>query len=208
MFLKLYFFSTFLLNIGIVLILRLGLPFTNAFVLPITNTNDVPPIRTRRLKASELTPEQELTLANVPEKFIPIFTQVLKTTVPKAGDNTKGAHDAFRFEWGTWIDDDAMVELMQRVDEVRAAKGAFEKLLPDWDGDSSKGKPIPRMCKIASGKKWDCCIHALPSDMQHAGRWPTGSWTILKALTGVVEVAMLKEDRDGNVEKRTKKDLR
>jgi len=208
MLLKLYFISTFLLNSGIVLILRIGIPFTTAFVLPVTKTNDVPRIHTRELKAGELTPEQELTLANIPEKYTPLFTQALKTTVPKAADTTKNAHDPFRFEWGTWIDDDAMVELMERVDEVRAAEGAFEKLFPDWDGDISKGRPTPRMCKIASGEKWDCCIHALPSDMQHAGRWPTGSWTILKALTGVVEVAMLREDRDGNVKKRTKKDLR
>ena len=97
---------------------------------------------------------------------------------------------------------------MQRVDEVRATEGAFEKLFPDWDGDDARGRPKPKRYKIASGQKWDCCVHALPSNMQYAGRWPTGSWTILKALTGVVEIAMLREDRDGNVKKTIKKDLR
>ena len=97
---------------------------------------------------------------------------------------------------------------MRRIDQVRAVEGAFEKMFPDWDGDDSQGRAPPKRYKIASGKKWDCCIHALPSNMQHEGRWPTGSWTILKALTGVVEIAMLREDRDGNKKKTIKKDLR
>ena len=182
-------------------------------IVTVTNKVQYPSIPTIGLSSplillAGLTPEQELTLADVPSTFTPLFTQALKATVPRAGDNTKNAHDPFRFEWGTWIDEEALVELMQRVDEVRAVEGAYEKMFPDWDGDDSRGRPSPKRYKIASGKKWDCCIHALPSNMQHEGRWPTGSWTILKALTGVVEIAMLREDRDGNKKKATKKDLR
>ena len=99
---------------------------------------------------------------------------------------------------------------MKRVDEVRSIPKAFdEQLFPYWNvGNDEKGRPKPRSYRIASGPKWDCIIHALPSNMQYEGRWPTGSWTIVKALTGVVEVAMLREDRDGNFKKATKKSLR
>ena len=58
--------------------------------------------RQHPLFATDLTSEQELTLANIPPKFSPLFTQALKATIPRPGDNTKNAHDPFRFEWGTW----------------------------------------------------------------------------------------------------------
>ena len=167
------------------------------------------------------------TTSSVPEKFAPLFTKAYETTLPKEADNTKNAHDPFRFEWGTWVDNESIMELMERVDEVRAAPGAFDTLMSmpmsmspiDLDGegvkddrdDEKKKKETEtrsRRIKIASGKKWDCIVHVLSSNTQVDHRWPTGSWSIVKALTGVIEVAMLKEDRDGNKTKRTKKDLR
>ena len=159
------------------------------------------------LSATNLTPEQEITLASVPQNFTPLFTQALKATIPRAADNTKNAHDPFRFEWGTWVDDEAILQLMERVDEVRVVPGAFEKLIAGADGTTRTEKKALRY-KIASGKKWDCILHALPANIQYEGRWPTGSWAILKALTGVVEISLLREDRNGNSKKAIKKDLR
>lgn len=151
---------------------------------------------------------EEKLQSDVPLKFVPLFDQAYRTTLPKEADNTKNAHDPFRFEWGTWVDDESIIELMARVDEVRAAPGSFDVLLAAVEQEGEKKKKRSASMKIASGPKWDCIIHALPSDTQYEYRWPTGSWSVLKALTGVVEVAMLKEDRDGNKTKRTKKDLR
>ena len=180
---------------------------------------------------TQLQEEEALSSSGAPKKFTPLFTKAYETTLPKQADNTKNAHDPFRFEWGTWVDNESIMELMERVDEVRAAPGAFDTLMSmsmsaiDLDGEDIKGdrdrdcdhddekkkkytETKSRRIKIASGKKWDCIVHVLSSNTQVDHRWPTGSWSIVKALTGVVEVAMLKEDRDGNKTKRTKKDLR
>jgi hypothetical protein len=158
--------------------------------------------------------EQEETIPSLaPPKFVPLLDQAYQTTLPKEADNTKNAHDPFRFEWGTWVDVDSISELMARVDEVRAAPGAFDRLWKAVEDDLNIGDEEQKMkgltpIRFASGPKWDCILHVLPSNTQYEYRWPTGSWSILKALTGVVEVAMLKEDRDGKTTKRTKKDLR
>lgn len=160
----------------------------------------------------DITNLQETTNDDPLHKFSPLFDQAQQATQPRAADETKNAHDPFRFEWGTWIDDEALASLMERVDEVRVSPGAYEKLMPvledDVGGDNMSKRMEPKRYVIASGPKFDVIIHALPANLQYQGRWPTGSWAILKALTGVVEVAMLKEDRDGNYKKRTAKDLR
>ncbi len=161
----------------------------------------------QNINSLDETQTPEVTLASIPSKFQPLFTQAAKATVLKEQDTTSGAHDAFRYEWGTWVNDEELKSLMSRVDEVRVAPGAYDKLLAHWaDGDENK----PMRFKIAHGERWDCILHALPSSKQYEGRWPTGSWAVLKALTGVAEVAMLRQDRDGNFKKMptTKKDLR
>jgi hypothetical protein len=165
---------------------------------------------TPKLGASpQVDQEEEIQSLVPPTKFVPLFDQAYQATLPKEADNTKNAHDPFRFEWGTWVDNEAILELMARVDEVRASPGAFDTLqAQDSSMNGEQKNKGPTSIKIASGPKWDCILHALPSNTQYQYRWPTGSWSILKALTGVVEVAMLKEDRDGNTTKRTTKDLR
>jgi hypothetical protein len=59
---------------------------------------------------------------------------------------------------------------------------------------------------VENGQEWDYLPHVLPQDTQYEGRWCTVSWTMLKALTGVVEIAMLRENRDGEYKKAIKKD--
>lgn len=58
-------------------------------------------------------------------------------------------------------------------------------------------------------KDWDVLLHILPVGREWQGRWPTGSWAIVKPLTGVVEVAMLRgPNAQGLYRKATTKSLR
>lgn len=144
-----------------------------------------------------------LSLDNIPTEFQPLFSQAaLTTAISRKPVTDKQAHDPFRFEWGTWVDEDAIKILMERVDEVMLTGGAYEKLL-----EMGECKP-PLKFKVASGQDWDCLLHVLPQDTQYQCRSCTGSWTILKSLTGVAEIAMLRETRDGGFKKSTKRDLR
>ena len=159
-------------------------------------------------------------LDQIPIQFQPLFNQAaLTTSLSRKPVTDQQAHDPFRYEWGTWVDDEAIRTLMASIDEVLLADGAYEKLLfmggangangvngnPNTNGNTNHP---PFQFKIASGQDWDCLIHVLPQDTQYEGRQCTGSWTMLKALTGVVEIAMLRENRDGGYKKSTKKDLR
>jgi len=194
--------SPFLINTSILPLISIYSSIAAAFVTYPASSNlyryqgNPPP---SLLQSNPIELEEEIKI--LPQKFLPLFNQAYESTLPKEADNTKNAHDPFRFEWGTWVDNEAILTLMARVDEVRAAPGAFDTVLEQAQGSS-------KSIKIASGPKWDCILHVLASNAQYEYRWPTGSWSILKALTGVVEVAMLKEDRDGKTTKRIKKDLR
>ncbi|KAL3917888.1 MAG: hypothetical protein SGILL_004500 [Bacillariaceae sp.] len=66
-----------------------------------------------------------------------------------------------------------------------------------------------RRFRVAGGDNWDCILHVLPKGMEWSGRWPTGSWAVIRALTGLAEVAMLRgPDRDGFMNKVTTMKLR
>ena len=68
---------------------------------------------------------------------------------------------------------------------------------------------MPRRLRVAGGEHWDCILHVLPMGTEWNGRWPTGAWAVVRALTGVAEIAMLRgPNRDGFYTKATKKDLR
>jgi len=101
---------------------------------------------------------------------------------------------------------------MDRVDEVRLNGGAFDKLLQlsqsdDDAAEDSQNQP-PRF-RIGGGQDWDALLHILPAGAQRRHRWPTGSWSVVKPLVGVAEVAMLRgPNRDGLYTKSTAKDLR
>ena len=112
---------------------------------------------------------------------------------------------------------------MDRVDEVRLSGGAFDKLLKlsqnindegDANDDTSGeeetgGRQKPPRFRIGGGQDWDALLHILPAGAQRRHRWPTGSWSVVKPLVGVAEVAMLRgPNRDGLYTKSTAKDLR
>jgi len=178
--------------------------FTTTALMESTSENDT------QEKIIEPTQEElELTLDSIPNEYIPLFTQASKTTIPVQQNTEKNAHDPFRYEWGSWVDANELKLLMDYVDEVRSAPGAFDLLYDSIDStDGRKTTKKTRTYSISGGKNWDCLLHVLPQDTQYEHSWPTGSWIVLKALTGVAEVAMLREDRDGGYKKAITKDLR
>ena len=140
-----------------------------------------------------------------------LFQQAWKTCQPMAAENTEGAHDAFRFEWGRWVDDASMEALMERVNEIQLCPGAYDTFINDEkeSGDDDSMATSSRRLRVAGGEHWDCILHILPPDTEWSGRWPTGAWAIVRSLTGVAEVAMLRgPNRDGLYTKATKKALR
>ncbi len=134
-----------------------------------------------------------------------------RASIPCAAETTEGAHDAFRYEWGRWIDDQAMKELMDRINEIQLTAGVCDTLMTDNMAYEQEEGSIPtgRRFRVAGGDYWDCILHVLPKGSEWRGRWPTGAWAVVKSLTGVAEVAMLRgPNRDGHYTKATKKALR
>lgn len=132
-----------------------------------------------------------------------------RASIPCAAETKEGAHDAFRFEWGRWIDDQAMEDLMERMNEIQLTPGVCDTLFPDDDETDDSTIPSPQRFRISGGDYWDCILHVLPQGSEWRGRWPTGAWAVVRALTGVAEVAMLRgPNRDGFYTKATKKSLR
>jgi len=165
-------------------------------------------------------------LDDIPDHFKPLLSSAATATVPRTANNTNLSHDPFRFEWGTWANQDAIEVLMERANEIRCQPGVFDVLVDKYapmtkvvsenkDNDNEKEKdatattaPInkARRLRLAGGQDWDIFLHVLPQASFWRGRWPTGSWSILKPLIGVTEVAML---RESNLNKKaTTKDLR
>ena len=129
-----------------------------------------------------------------------------KASIPCGADTSEGAHDAFRYEWGRWIDDESMQDLMDRINEVQLSNGVIDTLIPK---DSKKGELSAQRFRLGGGENWDCLLHVLPQGAEWRQRWPTGAWAVVRALTGVAEIAMLRgPNRDGIYTKATKKALR
>jgi hypothetical protein len=149
--------------------------------------------------------EEGPVLDDFPSAFQPLFTSAAATTAPRNAVTTSLSHDPFRFEWGTWVDNDALMELMDRVNEIRCIPGAFDDLVATYPSTSESEMNHNVRLRVAGGQDWDVILHVLPQGSYWRGRWPTGSWAIVKPLTGVTEVAML---RESNYRKATSKDLR
>jgi hypothetical protein len=190
----------------------------------------------------------------------------------KEDDGSSGAHDAFRFEWGRWVDDGNMEELMNQMNKIKIMQGGrvYDRLLEiepqlgdgdeattistttgssSTDGEADIATNLPgvvpdpeqgsrigqrrsfgvagvvvdngitdavfrrenaaRRFRVAGGSNWDCILHVLPAGAEWTGRWPTGSWIVLRTLIGVAEISMLRgPDRDGLISKVTSVSLR
>eukprot|EP00586_Coscinodiscus_wailesii_P007041 CAMPEP_0172491208 /NCGR_PEP_ID=MMETSP1066-20121228/21944_1 /TAXON_ID=671091 /ORGANISM="Coscinodiscus wailesii, Strain CCMP2513" /LENGTH=304 /DNA_ID=CAMNT_0013260141 /DNA_START=131 /DNA_END=1041 /DNA_ORIENTATION=- len=150
----------------------------------------------------------------------PLFFAAAKTaTLPRAQDNTASAHDPFRYEWGTWVNETSLSILMDHINDMRLVGGAYELLLAgeknnknnndDDVTDATTTKTSRRRFRLGGDTDWDVLLHLLPAGTEWKGVWPTGSWAVVKPLTGVAEVSLLRgPDRNGLYVKKSSKQLR
>lgn len=136
----------------------------------------------------------------------PVLQSAINATCQRSADTSDMGHDPFRYEWGTWVIEDSVQYLMTKMNEVRLNQGVYDSYIPKEDEDAqSKSLRL----RVAGGEDWDCILHILPTGTEWSGRWPTGSWAVVKALTGVAEISALRgPDRNGLYVKKTTKDLR
>lgn len=139
-------------------------------------------------------------LDDIADDFKPLLAAAINATALREADESNQGHDSFRYEWGTWCVMESLQWLMERVDQVRVNKDVYEDLVQD--------ETTPRRLRIADGQDWDMLLHVLPPQTEWTGRWPTGSWAVVKTLTGMAEIAALTEDRNGNWKEKTKRELR
>jgi hypothetical protein len=166
-------------------------------------------------------------LDDIPVALRPLFASAAAATSQRNAVTTSMSHDPFRFEWGTWANQELLNELMDRVNELRCQPGVFDLIMNNYEArppamdnnqnnnsNNNKESAVtvvksvnqPRRLQVGGGQDWDVILHVLPQASYWRGRWPTGSWSILKPLIGVTEVAMLRESNLNR--KATTKDLR
>jgi SpoVK/Ycf46/Vps4 family AAA+-type ATPase len=198
---------------------------------PVTTSDSSEPM-IAKIKSRSQEPEPEgpgPILDSIPSEFQTLFSLAAQATTPReqpTGDTAtnamKDGHDPFRYEWGTWVKQDVFSDLMAYMDQVKVKDasvynsmleryGGRSKTIDDDDNKSSDEDEdrAVRVC-VAGGDAWDCMLHVLPPGSAWQGRWPTGSWAIVKSLLGMAEVAMLRgPDRNtGEYKKATTKKLR
>ena len=192
-----------------VVIWFLSVPFSSGFILP-TNSFRIPQTQAW-LQYNAIPSREGPILDDIPSQFEPLFSAAVNATILKGANRADGAHDSFRYEWGTWCIDENIEYLMDRVNEVRLNQGVYDKIIepPQTKDDTSELKQKLVKFRVASGTDWDCILYFLPRDAEWRGRRPSGSWAIVKTLIGVAEIAALSgPDREGRYKKKTVKDLR
>ncbi len=147
-----------------------------------------------------------------------LFEAATVASTPKSAETETGAHDAFRYEWGRWVDDESVEELMEEVNNFELMLGdkIYDRLMEisspsesSSDDDEEGETNTARRFRVAGADDWDCILHVLPKGMEWRGRWPTGSWAIVRPLTGMVEMNLMRgPDRDGFYKKATTAKLR
>jgi ATP-dependent 26S proteasome regulatory subunit len=154
-----------------------------------------------------------------------LWDSAQSATATRGADTSNQGHDSFRYEWGTWVVDSHVDLLRERMNQVRVVRVAnqnvYERLL-SWPllvpttttadalepDNTATLSTAPRRFRIAGGVDWDALLHVLPPNTYWQGRWPTGSWALLKPLTGLVDIAALSNDRNGQATAKTSKRLR
>jgi hypothetical protein len=108
-----------------------------------------------------------------------LLAATARASHPRRLDTTQDAHEAFRYEWGTWCDVDALNDVMAVLGEIRLRRGAYDGLCrgtwgrvlasattteedeeKEEDGARRGGKRI----RIAGGNYWDVILHVLPKN--------------------------------------------
>lgn len=170
-------------------------------------------------------------LDDIPPTLQPLFSSAINATILRDADTSKQGHDPFRYEWGTWIVEDSIRALMTEVNRITLQPGTYDKLLLQlpriistaWseepstiDTDTTTGRTsspetiTAHRWRVAGGSDWDCLLHVLPPGTNWTGQWVTGSWVVLKALTGLVEISALSGPNPvtGQYRAKTKRNLR
>ena len=152
-------------------------------------------------------------LDKIPAPYEPLIASTINATALRGADTSNQGHDSFRYEWGTWVDDDAMKTLMERVNEVQLQPGVYEQWVDgngdNYNGDDEGNGLLPVRLRLVRGKDWDCILHVLPPETEWTCRWPGGSWAVVKTLTGMAEISPVSgPDRNGNFKVRTSRALR
>ena len=148
-----------------------------------------------------------------------LFEAATVASTPKSAETATGAHDAFRYEWGRWVDDESVEALMEELNNFELMLGdkIYDRLMElpappsesRSDDDEEEDENTARRFRVAGTDDWDCILHVLPKGMEWRGRWPTGSWAIVRPLTGMVEMNLMRgPDRDGFYKKATTAKLR
>jgi SpoVK/Ycf46/Vps4 family AAA+-type ATPase len=152
---------------------------------------------------------QSLVVDDVPSDFKQFFGSITNATSPRGANKINQGHDSFRYEWGTWVEEANLRYCMDQIDSIRLQSGAYEYLQEKFDTSSRDvNKQQPLRIQLADGQDWNCYLHVLPEATSWEGRWPTGSWTMLKTLTGMATIAAMKgPDRNGNFVPKTKRNL-
>ena len=157
--------------------------------------NVITPIHTTRHCRSRY-PTTRLSLSSLPESttipqeqtldsYLPpdhplhsLVTATIEACAPRQLDTTADAHEAFRYEWGTWCATDKLDAVMETLDSVRLVTGAYDDLLDGnvdttlviGDGEhvdntmdeEQTGKKMGKRIRVAGGKYWDIILHVLP----------------------------------------------
>ena len=126
------------------------------------------------------TPSQEQTYSTITplHPLSSLIQAVTKACEPRRLDTTTDAHEAFRYEWGPWCDEDKLDNLMKMMGDIRLREGWKKVLLDDdgattWIGGESTNVPDAnapgaregwRRIRIAGGKYWDVILHLLPKN--------------------------------------------
>ena len=182
---------------------------------------------TRLFSSLPSSPPQEQTLDNYLPPEHPLYDLITATTEavqPRKLDTTEDAHEAFRYEWGTWCSNEKLESVMSALDNIRIYTDAYEDLLNgsiettlvgeddsknDGEGQTDTGKEMGKRIRVAGGKYWDIILHVMPKGARYQWKWTEGSWIVVQPLTGQTEVAQLRgPDRDGYYKKMQSRDLR
>src|SRR5210317_707451 len=87
---------------------------------------------TRLFSSLPSSPPQEQTLDNYLPPEHPLYDLITATTEavqPRKLDTTEDAHEAFRYEWGTWCSNEKLETVMSALDNIRIYTDAYEDLL-------------------------------------------------------------------------------
>jgi hypothetical protein len=124
---------------------------------------------------------QEQTLDNYLPPSHPLSALINATAQacePRRLDTTQDAHEAFRYEWGTWCGEEKLDVVMEVLGDVRLVEGAYDEisegnLKTEWVGEEiiassydgiKEGRDAGRRIRVAGGKYWDVILHVLPKN--------------------------------------------